>query len=49
MESSEELVVALFPLAGNRGGCKQGTCNAKQIMITYLYDSVPAELWMRIH
>jgi hypothetical protein len=39
MESSEELVVALFPLAGNRGGCKQGTCNAKQTMITYLYDS----------
>ncbi len=38
MESSEELVVAWFPLPWNRGGCKQGTCNAKQTMITYLYD-----------
>jgi hypothetical protein len=35
MESSEELVVEWFPLPWNRGGCKQGTCNAKQTMITY--------------
>jgi hypothetical protein len=49
MESSEELVVAWFPLAGDRGGCTQGTYNAKQTMITIPLQQYSTELWTRIH